>query len=697
MLRRFAVLAVPLLFAACADRPSVTEPEASLSLAAADRSASTTNSYASGSTPVTAYDPIIPTSADPTWPTTSCTATPQVGLNANWQNPHAAFSGFGHPWLYDYFTGADWINAWDNINSRGPGGQSWTKYSTSVQGNGTFQIQLLADNCSWVYLDGTLVGVQNTNLAANTYGLTLNGTHELAFIIFDGGGAAGGKFKLSTTSNPPPPLNPDLDADGRPNDSDAFPLDPLRQDASNLIANGSFERPAVPVSSWPTSVAPWITLTGTNLPGWTVTSGAVEVQRGEMDVQFTGVPDGLQGLDLNTASISQAITTRANYRYRVSFKLSKNYVCVGGTTIVRVSLGNATQDFSFDDPSGGYRNMRWDAKSMEATASSASSALQITSIAAGGCGGAMLDMVSVEEIGPGDQTPPVIVPTVTGAQQNGWYTSNIGISWAVSDAESAISASTGCDASSVTTDTDGTTFTCSATSLGGTSSSSVTVRRDATAPTIAPSVIGTMGSGGWYTSSVNVSWAVTDATSGIASAAGCDASTLSSDNAGVTYTCTATDHAGQSSTRSVTVKRDATGPAIAFVGNAGSYTVDQTVAITCAASDAMSGLATSTCPNVSGDAYSFAAGPNTINASASDRAGNASAATATFTIAVTDGSLCALVERFVTSKGVANSFCVKLRVKSYDAFRNELSAQGGKKFLSSAHAAILLRLVNLLG
>jgi hypothetical protein len=63
---------------------------------------------------------------------------------------------------------------------------------------------------------------------------------------------------------------------------------------------------------------------------------------------------------------------------------------------------------------------------------------------------------------------------------------------------------------------------------------------------------------------------------------------------------------------------------------------------------------------------------------------------------VTPGSVCALVERWVSNAGVANSMCVKLRQGSYGAFRNELSAQSGKK-ISEANAAILLRLVNLLG
>ena len=186
----------------------------------------TSQVYTSGSQVVT-WDPIIPSAAYANWETTVCTTQPLVGPNANWENPHAASVLTGHPWANYYFV-APWINAWNYLASQGPSGHNWTKYQTEVSGDGTFVIRLLADNCSWIYLDGVLVGVQPAghNASNTSYGLTLNGTHTLEFIIFDGGGAAGGKFLLETTSNPPPPLNDDLDDDGHLNDDDAFPLDP---------------------------------------------------------------------------------------------------------------------------------------------------------------------------------------------------------------------------------------------------------------------------------------------------------------------------------------------------------------------------------------------------------------------------------------------------------------------------------------
>lgn len=94
-----------------------------------------------------------------------------------------------------------------------------------------------------------------------------------------------------------------------------------------------------------------------------------------------------------------------------------------------------------------------------------------------------------------DTTPPLIAPSVSGTQgSNGWYTSNVGVSWTVVDAESGITTSSGCTPVSLTTDTAGTTYTCTAINGAGlTSAAAVTLRRDATPPsctvTAAPSSV----------------------------------------------------------------------------------------------------------------------------------------------------------------------------------------------------------------
>ncbi len=77
------------------------------------------------------------------------------------------------------------------------------------------------------------------------------------------------------------------------------------------------------------------------------------------------------------------------------------------------------------------------------------------------------------------------MPHFDGPKGNdGWYTGDVTVTWDVTDAESAISQTQGCGATTIDFDTDGTTLTCTATSVGGTAPVTVTVRRDATPPTV---------------------------------------------------------------------------------------------------------------------------------------------------------------------------------------------------------------------
>ena len=166
----------------------------------------------------------------------------------------------------------------------------------------------------------------------------------------------------------------------------------------------------------------------------------------------------------------------------------------------------------------------------------------------------------------------------------------------------------------------------------------------APAPVITPVISGTLGQNGWYVSNVTVSWEVSSSVP----ASSCAPSTLSSDTAGTVVSCTSTS-AGGSTTASVTIKLDKTKPTVSFAGGAGSYTVTQTVAITCSASDPTpgSGLASSNCPSVNAPAWSLGPGTHTLSASASDNAGNTGTASASYTVTVIPASLCTLTSQFV--------------------------------------------------
>ncbi len=85
---------------------------------------------------------------------------------------------------------------------------------------------------------------------------------------------------------------------------------------------------------------------------------------------------------------------------------------------------------------------------------------------------------------PADTTPPTVTATVDPPSpdgEHGYYRRDVTVSWSISDPDSAVTGS-GCDTTSISTDTEGTELTCTATSAGGVTAQTVTIKRDATAP-----------------------------------------------------------------------------------------------------------------------------------------------------------------------------------------------------------------------
>ena len=235
-----------------------------------------------------------------------------------------------------------------------------------------------------------------------------------------------------------------------------------------------------------------------------------------------------------------------------------------------------------------------------------------------------------------DTTPPVIVPVISGTLgSNGWYTSNVSLTWNVSDPESAISATSGCDPASVNSDTPGITFTCTATSAGGTASKSVVVKRDATPPSAMMAVtVGTLGADGWYTSNVTVATSGSDA---ISPPVMCTApQVLMTETAGQTFSGSCTNQAGLIGSASpLVVKLDRTAPTITIASpaNGAVYTRNQKVPATYSCSDNLSGVTNCTGGVVNGtyvDTSSIGAKSLTVNAT--DVAGNASSQTVNYQV-----------------------------------------------------------------
>jgi hypothetical protein len=150
---------------------------------------------------------------------------------------------------------------------------------------------------------------------------------------------------------------------------------------------------------------------------------------------------------------------------------------------------------------------------------------------------------------PADTTAPSITPSVSGTLgNNGWYTSNVSLTWTVSEPESPASlVKTGCVDQNITADQAATTYSCSATSDGGSAGPvDVTIKRDATNPTLSPSV---SPNPVLLNGSATASAGASDNLSGIFSAS-CDPVDTSSVGGSKSVACTATDNAGNSANAS---------------------------------------------------------------------------------------------------------------------------------------------------
>ncbi len=167
---------------------------------------------------------------------------------------------------------------------------------------------------------------------------------------------------------------------------------------------------------------------------------------------------------------------------------------------------------------------------------------------------------------------------------------------------------------------------------GNTAFASATASIDKTPPTIVTALSASPNANGWYKAPVAASFTCGDALSGLAT---CPAPVTFGEGQAQTATRTATDIAGNVATATAgPVNVDLTPPTITAApdrapDSGGVYSGPVTIHFTC--SDALSGIATGGCPAdqvVSGD------GTTTVSGTATDRAGNTAAVTATITITI---------------------------------------------------------------
>lgn len=161
--------------------------------------------------------------------------------------------------------------------------------------------------------------------------------------------------------------------------------------ATNLIVNGGFESPRVPLSGFDSFYAP------NSFGGWTVWTGVVDL----VDTNRFGSASGLQSLDLNgdvIGGVYQDVATLAGESCRLRFAFAANPVATGceGESVRRMEvrwgsnlLATVEHDVTVHSPTQvGWREFSF---IVTATGQDRVSFLSLTP----GCAGAAIDEVSL--------------------------------------------------------------------------------------------------------------------------------------------------------------------------------------------------------------------------------------------------------------------------------------------------------------
>jgi hypothetical protein len=221
-------------------------------------------------------------------------------------------------------------------------------------------------------------------------------------------------------------------------------------------------------------------------------------------------------------------------------------------------------------------------------------------------------------------------PTVTGANASrgpdhaGWYNHELSIAFNGADATSGIESCTQASYSGPDSVNASVSGTCLDIAGNTSASGSFGFQYDATGPVVTPTPSRGPDSNGWYNHTLTVSFAGTDATSGIESCVPAQ-SYSGPDGAQASVPGSCVDHAGNTTNRSFALSYDATAPhavAAPARGPDSNGWYNQPLRVAWDGTDATSGIDSCSAPEV----YSGPDDPEaSLTGSCTDRAGNASA------------------------------------------------------------------------
>lgn len=221
-----------------------------------------------------------------------------------------------------------------------------------------------------------------------------------------------------------------------------------------------------------------------------------------------------------------------------------------------------------------------------------------------------------------DRTPPVITASIAETKTNGWYKDQPTVKFSCTDNSGAMAV---CPAN-VKVTTEGAAQRVTGTAkdeAGNTTTISLAVNVDTSAPSVTATVQGTKNANGWYTAIPTIHYTCADTVSGVKTCPNDTPITL--DGEGQRVTGTVTDKAGNTATATVLIDLDKIAPVVTatVVGdgnNDGWYTKLPTVKFTC--TDGGSGIAD--CPTDRKITTEGAA--QEIVGTATDKAGNTASA-----------------------------------------------------------------------
>jgi hypothetical protein len=231
-----------------------------------------------------------------------------------------------------------------------------------------------------------------------------------------------------------------------------------------------------------------------------------------------------------------------------------------------------------------------------------------------------------------DNIAPAVSHTLSPAPNaDEWNNADVIVTFTAKDDDKGSGIASTTPPVTVSTETSGQLITGTAKDTAGNmGTDSVTVKLDKTKPTITGAVSGTKTASGWYNGPVTVTFTCKDSLSGVAT---CPDPVILSANGTNTASGTATDKAGNTASASVgDIQIDQEKPTLTTADvnvQGGTYTLGSVPAATCTATDSFSGVASC---KVTVTAGADAVGTIAYTATATDKAGNSTTLSGTYTI-----------------------------------------------------------------